>query len=366
MQVFNSIAAISTAVGTATFDQARVQHMVVAGEQPFPRPLPLIDTGDDQVPRWLAEFHTTAPRPPAVALHCHFIRDLILVGHDTPFIDDTLLGGPDAMPVYRSNLVQNDHRDLVAAARALPVKVIDEPCFPIAADGNVYGHFLIEAIPRLHIVRRTLAGELPPFKVLVVRTLPAWARTIMRDHYGVRPEDLIEYDPGSEQVLLRQAIWPSLTVQQDYFHPFNNQVIGELLQDVGGGRRLCLDRVFLSRVLFANPLMQERNIGNELELAGIASREFGFIPISPELLSWADQIRLFSEIRHVVGVFGSGLHNALFARRSCRVGVIGFKNLVQTSISALRQQHLAYQMVGEEHGAQLDTDRFRRLLASIT
>lgn len=362
MQVVNSIADISVPVANATFSHARVQHIVVAGEQAFPRPLPLLDTADDEVPAWLIQFHATAPRPPAVALYCHFIRDLTLVGHDTPFVDDTLLGGPDAMPVYRSKLVQNEHRGLVATARALPKKIIEEPCFPIAADGNVYGHFLIEAIPRLHIVCRTLAGELPRFKVLVVHTLPVWARRIMQDHYGIGPDDLIEYDPAREQVLLGQAIWPSLAVQQDYFHPFNNQVIAELHQDVADHRRICLDRIFISRSLFSNPMMQQRDIGNELELAEIAAREFGLMPISPELLSWADQIRMFSETRIAVGVFGSALHNTLFSRHNCHVGVIRFRNLVQTSISALRRHHLAYQMAEGASGAIVNVERFKRML----
>jgi capsular polysaccharide biosynthesis protein len=299
-------------------------------------------------------------------MNCYFIRDLVLVEHDTPFIGGAMAVCTEMMPAYRAHLVQGDHSGLVADRLRLPCRTIDGPCFPLAADGNVYGHFLIEALARLHVVARLLRPVLPAYRILVIRGLPAWVRRIMSDVYQVQQSDLVEYDPEGERVLLPQAIWPSLPMSGDQFHPYMNLVIADLLANLSVGAGLHIERVFLSRMLFHNPVMHQRTFGNEQELAEIAVGEYGFCPIAPETIPWVEQVRLFANARAIIGRFGSGLHNALFARSGTQVGVLGFGNLVQSGISALRSQRLAYVTAGNDAVPFIvPPDLFRRLADAV-
>jgi hypothetical protein len=366
VDVIDNIETASVATESPGFSARAIQHVVLAGAQPFPRPLPLLESGPELVWDWLASSHSNPQLPPPRGINCYFVRDLLMVGHDTSFVGGRIAVGNEMIPAYRARLVTGNHRHLVAEKLQLRCKVIEEPCFPLAADGNVYGHFLIETLPRLHSVRRFLHSALPRYKVLIVASLPEWVRRIMSDVYGITAQDLIEYDPDRERVLLRQAIWPSLTVFQDRFHPYTDMVVSDLLAGLSVAGGLQIDRVFVSRVLFSNPVMHDRAVANEHELGAIAVREYGFCPIAPETLPWTEQVRLFANAGAVVGRFGSGLHNALFSRRGTRLGILRFGNLVQSGISALRQQRLAYITHGnDEVPYVVPVDLFRRMMDAV-
>jgi O-antigen biosynthesis protein WbqL len=222
---------------------------------------------------------------------------------------------------------------------------------------------LIESLARLHIVKRFLHPFLPKYKILITRGLPRWTRTILAENYGIEEADLIDYDPTEEQILLRNAIWPSLTTDRDHFHEFTNNVITDIVTDKKFSGGLDIKRVIISRAWFRNPIMQHPDFENENEIMRIAAQEYGFCPISPETLSWTDQVRLFANADFVVGQFGSGLHNTLFCRSGTRVGVMGFRNLVQSGISALRWQEMAYITHSNEMSPfSVPVDQFRRML----
>jgi capsular polysaccharide biosynthesis protein len=292
---------------------------------------------------------------------------MTLLGHDTIALGDQVAIGNEALPQYRAKQIQTTHTERVAQQFGLPCKVIDEPCFPLGADGNVYGHFLIEALPRLHLLRRHLHRSLPPYRILVRANAPKWLWTILRDVYGVSSDEIITHDSENERVLLRQAIWPSLTLFSDYFHPINNYVFNELRGEAGLGGGPGVRRLFVTRAFFSNPVMQHRPVINEPELAAIASQEYGLFPVAPETMPWMAQINLFAKAELVVGLFGSGLHNALFSGADTRLGVVRFGNLVQSNIGSLRNQSMAYLTAGNDvRPYHLDPDLFRRFLDVLT
>lgn len=366
MEEIKNIEWASVARESPGFSSLPIQHVVLAGVQPFPRPLPLLIEKEDMVWNWLSNHHTSPNLPPARAINCYFIRDLTMVGHDTVFVKNRIATGNEMIPAYRANLITNTHRDLIAKKLKLPCKIIEEPCFPLASDGNVYGHFLIESLARLHTVTRYLHTSLPHYKILIVKNLPVWVKRIITENYGIKNEDLIEYDPENERVLLHQAIWPSLTIFQDHFHPYFNMIISDILASLSVSGGLKIDRVFITRIFFNNALMQDRIMFNEHDIGEIAVKEFGFCPIAPETLDWTEQIRLFANAKIVVGRFGSGMHNTLFSNRGSRVGVIRFSNLVQSGISALRQQHLAYLTADNDSKPYIvNKDQFRYLLNGL-
>jgi hypothetical protein len=348
MDVIDNLLALSVEVDHPNFERAAISHVVVSPAEPFPSPLPLLLENTEIVWPWLSQFHRGPNLPPPMPICCYLIRDLVMVGHDVLLLNGRLAVGPEAIPAYRSRQIQGDHHHVMQARFALPTKTIEEPCFPLASDGNVYGHFLIEAMARLYTVQHLLQGDLPAFKVLIVKTLPGWLRTILREVFGVRTENLIEYDPETERVWLKHAIWPGLSMVGDHMHSFTNRAVEDLLSRFAQSGGLVVEKIFLTRSFFRNPVMQDLGFENEHQVAELAAREFGFCPMAPETLPWTEQIKLFAGARVIAGRFGSGLHNALFCRPGARVGVIRFGNLVQSSISALRAQRLAYSVDGTE------------------
>jgi capsular polysaccharide biosynthesis protein len=81
---------------------------------------------------------------------------------------------------------------------------------------------------------------------------------------------------------------------------------------------------------------------NEQNLIDIACKKYDFVPVLLEDMKWRDQISLFRNADVIVGLAGSGLHNALFSNRESRLASVGMLNLVQSQIGALRGQRNAF------------------------
>jgi len=77
-------------------------------------------------------------------------------------------------------------------------------------------------------------------------------------------------------------------------------------------------RIYLSRRLLALHRPWYRVMQNEAEVEELLRRN-GFEIVYPETLSLADQIRVFSEAKCVIGPSGSGMFNTAFAPNGCRV-----------------------------------------------
>lgn len=332
-------------------------------------PLPLLTPEPDFVDAWLARHHQQGAVADPFDVSCYFARDVEVTGRGHVFWQDALLDGPEFMPLYWRKLVEDGEVDL-AAERALPARVVDEPCVVFAGHGiHVYGHFLLETLPRLFLAHYALDHALPRRRYLIDADAPAWLRDILCGSLGVDEADLLPYAPARERMVLRQAILPTLTSRDGQFHPYQRRVCAHLCEVVGaeaeapGPRRL-----FLTRALVRNPHSVQRHCVNELELAGIAAREFGFAVLAPETFPWAAQLALLRHAEVVAGVFGSALHSAMFSPPGTRVGAIGVLNLEQSHIGALQQHRNAYLRTDalDESGAfSVDEDRFRAFLRRL-
>lgn len=364
--VIPDLEVISTRAENFKFGADPVRHVQIAGAVPFLPPRALDVTASEFVWDWLKTWHEADALPPPRAVNCYLLQDMRLLGHDTVALNGHLAIGNEVIPQYRSHQIQTSHALHVAQQLSLPVKVIEEPCFALAADGHVYGHFLIESLPRLHLVRRHLHRSLPPYRILISATAPAWLLRIVRDVYGFNEDEIIFHDPEKESVLLRQAIWPSLMTFGDYLHPINNFIFNELALEFGSSRSQPTKALFITRSFFTNPNMLHRPFLNEIELAGIAATEFDLSPIAPETLPWRDQIDLFAGAKLVVGSFGSGLHNTVFSGAGTQVGVLRFSNLLQSNIATLRNHRISYLTENNDlMPYHVNCDLFRRFLGSI-
>jgi O-antigen biosynthesis protein WbqL len=192
---------------------------------------------------------------------------------------------------------------------------------------------------------------------------------MVRQSFGLDDREIEFFDPRVEQVRLAQAIVPSLTIDSR-IHSYNT-VLFDRIRDSSGGNfgGLDLPNIFISRVMLTDKHSQNsgRVCKNEQEICAIAASEFGFAILAPETLPWREQIRVFSNARVVAGLFGSGLHTAVFCGQGARIGAIGALNSMQSAIASIRRQHNLYLGTNPPPPAQrfsVDPDQFRRF-ASI-
>jgi hypothetical protein len=335
----------------------------------MPAALPIPRPADAEfiAPEWI-RLHAEAPRA-AFDLAMLGPMRARLAGPGLVWHGGALLDDESVMPVYVRRIVQQEDGAMPAHLAALPVRRETRPGFVFHGWGvRVYGHLLIEMLPKLLLAIRFLS-LLDGVRPVLDREMPDWFIAIMRDHFGVDTDEAIWYDSAREQLDLDHAIILPLLGRTGGYHPLTGGLIDHMLSRIARPPAMPMERIFVARGDFANPHAPQRRYANEDEIAAIARDEFGFAVLRPETLPFAEQMGLFAGARAIVGPMGSGLHNAIFAGPDCVTGVIRCHALDQSAIAALRGQRIGLLSEGIHETAPqaytVEPDRFRRFLAAL-
>lgn len=335
------------------------------------RRVPLIPGTEGFAGPWLPDYHGRDPGAAQRPMLCYSLLGARVSGDGNVWLRGQLLTAPDIMPDYVAaslGLAEGGHDRLRAEAQ-LPVRHIDRPCLIATGHGvSVYGHFLIEILFRILVARAAFANTGLSFQYLLPVQTPGWLLRILDQHLGIPRETIAFFDPTIEQVELRHAILPARVLQPGGFHPGVNAMIDQLIGVLDlGALAPTPPRVFAMRRGFHNPAAPYRVCLNEERLLDIAAKRHGFVPVTTEQLTWAEQIALFQRADIVVGLAGSGLHNAIFAKPDSRLASLGVMNDVQSDIGTLRRQHNAFLDPGQDMLGtfSIDEDRFTAFLDAV-
>lgn len=317
------------------------------------------------IPAWVAG-HAEAPRREPFDLAALGPVPVRLGGPGLIWRGEALLDDESVLPPYVRREAGRDDCALLHGLAALPVRREGRKALVFHGWGvRVYGHLLIEMLPKLLLAARfasLFAGAAP----VLDRQMPDWFVAILRAHLGIDPARAIWFDSGQERLALDQAIILPLLGREGGYHPVTGPLFDDFVARVGQPPAQPMPRVFVARGDFANPAAPLRWLDNEAELAAIAADEFGFTVVRPEQLPFAAQVGLFAQAAAIVGQMGSGLHNAIFAPPGCVNGVIRLHGFDQSAIAAMRGQRIGFlgegiRMVTPGHYL-VEADRFRRFL----
>lgn len=344
------LAALARTIAAPGFQDGALLRLEVAPPAiPGPR-YPLLPGTEVFSTSGMPGWHDTQAPLPLPALNCYFAADAVIAGMGPitghVWLDGRLCVGDELMPVYLHEMCQlaRGGGPALRAVATLPMRTIEAPCVVLAGQGmRVYGHFVIEMLPRLLLARHALGALEHECRYLIDRDAPSWLVRILVEDLGIPRDRLTFYRPRGERVLLRRAVLPTYAYRADGFHPFAGALLDALLEslplanDAAAGRRL-----FVSRPAEANPLTPKRQNRNQAALARWAAERHGFVAVSPETMPWPAQVALFRQAEAVLGLFGSGMHNALFSGPGTVVATLGMGNLAQSHIGTLRGHRNAY------------------------
>lgn len=300
-------------------------------------------------------------------LSCYYSGDITVSGIGHLWSGDKLILEPSLMPPYWRRLVFDNPKSRPAEEVGLPTRVIVEPCINALGWGfNIYGHVIIEMLPRILTALKLSDADNKPPKVLIRSDSPDWLKGIISSILPYGADSIIEFDPSAERVKLEHGIFPTYPYFGQGFHPYVQDLLNAM-PGLPAHNETRHGHYYVARSLV--PDVKGRRIcTNEANLIRIAQDEYSMIVVSPETMSWAEQIKLFRSAESVVGLSGSGLHTAIFSDSQLVVGTVGLVNAVQTHISSLRRQQIAYQVADFDLGGsyEVPVDKFRRMLERIT
>lgn len=215
---------------------------------------------------------------------------------------------------FRSVLLSPKHSVAVHAPLGGDIPVIEHATY--FGRPSEHGHFIIEGLERLHAHDR---AESPPSPPILVQSLPRAGYRRILAGLGLPADDDDYVVVPDNRVRVRRLSIAGIGTQLPVVDEATVRHLGELGRRAAGvpagrngaGRRLHLARRRSGR----------RNIVNEAEVrAALEAR--GYETVYMEDLDLADQIALIAKASEIVGVHGSQLINAIWARPDTRVGVL--------------------------------------------
>ncbi|MEZ7271865.1 glycosyltransferase family 61 protein [Sphingobium sp. 10 DY56-G10] len=202
----------------------------------------------------------------------------------------------------------------------------------------IYGHFLLEAVSRLLLIRSAYRDDpsLSDIPILLPANAPAFARRWIE---LLLPDFQIELKDADEDIFVGQLMVPNWGKGYIYSDRVQNELnsLAAPYRTEGGPVR----RIFVER-----RVQSYRVLANADALRDIATG-YGFEAVSPEKLSLEEQIALFADARYIVGEFSSAMHNALFSPAGCRIMALNYITECQSRIGNFRQHSVGYLLPAE-------------------
>ncbi len=308
------------------------------------RPLPLF--AEATLPREVVRRHYDPTPPPPVYVYG-------LPGHELGGGGLLVRAGqvfrtPDAIPEYFDDALRPHGADLPeiwGGALFDPAATVLEVDTPLAVPFHpnlVYGHFLLEMLPRLNILWRLRRAGLA-FAVAATSSAPDWAKRILALYFDA--DEILWYDMKTERVRAPCFILPSMMHSNYRFHPAFNLDLealkATLLPTPAPGPRR---RVWLSRARHWGL----HGMVNDAEVEATVAA-LGYEIVHPQALDFVEQIALMDAAEIVAGAYSSAIHNTLLARLGTKVFCVNRINWYQSGISTLRAQPLAYLPTADGH-----------------
>ena len=207
---------------------------------------------------------------------------------------------------------------------------------------QMYGHWLIDFLPRLHVLTH-LGLPLDQLTYLLPHNIMPFARTWLR-LLGIGDAQIRSYDTVTETCEIASALIPTAfrgngranTLLATAAGAFKMAIMGE------AAPAAAVRRLFVSRRQWSNAsrtLLNVEAVERQMEAAG-------FEVVFPEELSIDQQVRLFAEAGMLVGEYGSGLHNSIFCPAGAVViafrGTEGHPGFLQSGLCEALGQDIGY------------------------
>lgn len=191
----------------------------------------------------------------------------------------------------------------------------DQPVFLADTSHQIYGHFLLEVLPRLLLLDHCPSDTLVLTGVKMQPPYPEMFAAM-----GVDPARVVSLETPA---WCRSAyLADNLVDLRNFVAPQAWDAFARLARVGERSTVATVERLYVSR-----RGIRRRALTNEAEVEALFARR-GFTIVCPESLGFADQVRLFSHARIIAGPGGSAMHNMVFSRPDTRVLILAIDGLV--------------------------------------
>lgn len=221
----------------------------------------------------------------------------------------------------------------------VPIRTIKTAIYALHPN-LIYGHFLVEILPRLLLLHQNVSLDIP---IVLPLNSFNWVAEIVQ--VMLKGREIITYDHLHETVRVSR-IW---TIEDVFnlngFHPSVKNVFSDSVARVTGdiysqANQEQFKMVYISRSKYRGKpgwhcIENEEKIEQSLE-------SIGFNIVHPQEHSFLDQIAIFSHSTIIVGEYSSAMHGALFSPLGTKIVCLNMINRYQAEIARLNGHVLAH------------------------
>jgi capsular polysaccharide biosynthesis protein len=272
---------------------------------------------------------------PASGTAVLFARNIRVVGESFMFYRDDLFL-PDEEIVHHMETIASRPEQMSRLDRLKcthPDMFIDRAFVISHFSSKVYGHFLTEIMPKLAIIKDYYDNGIR-IPIVLSASEPRFVRNFVR--FAI-PDAEICTPPSDAGCLVNICLIPShcsMYLLNSHHLAFIDSLVckSQILQNKEGVK--TPERVIISRQKLGTTYRILENWDQIIRIA----EHYGYQVIAPETMPLEQQIVLFAQASHVLGEYGSALHNCLFAQRKQSVLSLNWINLIQQAIGLARGQ----------------------------
>lgn len=211
-------------------------------------------------------------------------------------------------------------------------ETIYEECIVVISAGYpCYGHYLVDDIPRIGLIRDYLGKDFYNKKFIISTLTPQWAKDILKFFFELNDTHFLYFNEPTDIWKLKKVFIPSFPSRNNYdFHQYIYDFYKRYYTtNVQPHRLVCLSRSL------CNPNSKHQRVFQNREFFEYIALSYGFEVICPETLSIQEQMQLMAETACQIGEHGSAQHSSVFNPHGMIVGTINPIGDVQIALGRI-------------------------------
>lgn len=270
--------------------------------------------GHDNYPHFFNRIKTPYSLPP---LNVWEIEDVNLFGFGWLWKDDKYI----SLESHLSNLpFDHSWREHFKQPSSDNItNTIYEDCIIVITAGYpCYGHYLVDDIPRIGLIKDYLGEDFYNKKFILSILTPQWAKDLLKFFFGLNDTHFLYFNDATDIWRLQKVFISSFPSKDNYnFHQYIYDFYKRYYTtNVRPHKLICVSRSL------CNPDAKHQRMFQSREMFEYLALSYGFEVVCPETLSIQEQIQLMAETACQIGEHGSAQHSSVFNPHGMVVGTI--------------------------------------------
>lgn len=210
--------------------------------------------------------------------------------------------------------------------------VEDETIIGFSAGYGCYGHYIVDDLPRIGLIKKYLGDDFYNKKIILPKKTPRWGIDLLKYFLKIEEGSFIFFDHENEIVGFKNLFAASYPHKNYRFHSFIKEFYDGISKEFISTkpfRRICLSRKSWETEKVNQRIFLEQDFFEE------TAKSRGFDLIQPEKLKIEEQIELMAQTSCQIGEHGSAQHASVYNPFGMTIGTINPLTEVQVNLGRI-------------------------------